>query len=134
MAEGLAVALPLHINTIDGAYGLHRDLIAMAEQNLKMVILTSPGERVMEPAFGVGIRNYLFAQNTPDTLETIRSRIVNQVGTYLPYILIKDLQVFSPSIVGGTLGEVNSTRINVLITYEIPAANVGSNLTLPIEI
>jgi hypothetical protein len=134
MAEGLAVVLPLHIDSIDGAYALHKDLTAMAEQNLKMVILTSPGERVMQPAFGVGIRNYLFAQNTPGTLEAIRGRIINQVDTYLPYIVINDLQVSSPSIFGGALGEVDSTRINISITYEIPAANVGSNLTLPIEI
>ena len=49
MAEGLSVALPLRIDEIDGAYGLNKDIITMAEQNLKMVVLTSPGERVMEP-------------------------------------------------------------------------------------
>ena len=99
-----------------------------------MVILTSPGERVMTPDFGVGIRNYLFAQNTPGTLEVIRNRIINQVATYLPYITIKDLQVSSPSVFGATLGEVDSTRINISLKYEIPAANVASNLILPIEI
>ena len=134
MAEGLAVALPLHIDSVDGAYGLHKDLIDMAEQNLKMIILTSPGERVMEPNFGVGIRGYLFAQNTPGTLETIRRSIVEQVATYLPYIIIRNLQVFSPTILGGTATDVDATRISISLTYEIPAAQVVSNLTLPIEI
>jgi phage baseplate assembly protein W len=134
MAEGLAVALPLYIDSVDGAYGLHKGLIDMAEQNLKMIILTSPGERVMEPNFGVGIRSYLFAQNTPGTIATIKSRITNQVATYLPYIVIRNLQVASPTILGGTTTEVDGTRINISLTYEIPAAAVVSNLTLPIEI
>jgi len=40
MAEGLSVALPLAVNTTDGAYALNKDLESMANQNLKMVILT----------------------------------------------------------------------------------------------
>jgi phage baseplate assembly protein W len=134
MAEGLAVALPLHIDSIDGAYGLHKELIDVTEQNLKMIILTSPGERVMEPNFGVGIRSYLFAQNTVGTLNAIRSSIRNQVATYLPYIVIRNLEVTSPTIFGGTAEDVDSTRINISLTYEVPAAAIVSNLTLPIEI
>jgi hypothetical protein len=134
MAEGLAVALPLYIDPVDGAYGLHKDLIDVTKQNLKMIIFTSPGERVMDPNFGVGIRRYLFAQNTPGTLEVIKNRIRNQVATYLPYIVIRDLQVISPTIFGGAPGDVDSTRINISLTYEVPAAAIVSNLTLPVEI
>ena len=57
MADGIAVALPLGVNDTDGAYILHKDLTSMAEQNLKMVILTNPGERIMVPEFGAGVRN-----------------------------------------------------------------------------
>ena len=116
MAEGLAVVLPLYVDPIDSAYGLHKDLIDVTKQNLKMIILTSPGERVMDPDFGVGIR------------------IRNQVATYLPYIVIRELQVASPTIFGGHATEVDSTRINISLTYEVPAAAIVSNLTLPIEI
>ena len=58
MAEGLSVKLPLQVNTVDGAYALNKNLEEMAEQNLKMVILTNPGERVMIPEFGAGIRQF----------------------------------------------------------------------------
>ena len=30
----------------------------MIKQNLKMLILTNPGERVMDPEFGVGIKQF----------------------------------------------------------------------------
>ena len=51
MAEGLSVALPLEVNPNDGAYGVHKDLQSVARQSLKMLILTSPGERIMAPDF-----------------------------------------------------------------------------------
>tara|TARA_R110002110_G_scaffold7291_4_gene37050 strand:- start:186 stop:578 length:393 start_codon:yes stop_codon:yes gene_type:complete len=130
MAEGLSVALPLRIDPVDGAYGLNKTLVDMATQNLKMVILTSPGERVMEPEFGVGVRNYLFAQNSPGLSAQLRDRISQQVSKYLPYISLNNLQVFSPSILGG----IDNTRLNIIINYSIPAANVVADLTIPIKI
>ena len=38
-AQGLSVALPLRIDARDGAYGLNKNLLQVAEQNLKMIIL-----------------------------------------------------------------------------------------------
>jgi phage baseplate assembly protein W len=131
MAQGLAVALPLHISETDGAYATHKDLISMAEQNLKMLVLTGPGERVMIPEFGVGLRRYLFEPNTPGTAEIIRTNIINQVAQYLPYIQIVNLEVFSPSDPSDPEA-LDNTRLNVSLTYIIPSANIGSNLTIPV--
>mgnify|MGYP003626445750 CR=1 FL=1 len=130
MAEGLSVALPLRIDEIDGAYGLNKDIITMAEQNLKMVVLTSPGERVMEPNFGVGVRRYLFEQNTPNLTGEIAARIRSQVKEYLPYINLKDVQVFSPSLHNDLM---DKTTINIIIRYSIPAVNISNKiLTIPL--
>lgn len=132
MAEGLSVALPLRIDPIDGAYGLNKTLTQVAAQNLRMVILTSPGERMMFPEFGVGIRRYLFEQNTTSTLGVIRSRIEQQVSTYLPYIRILDLSVDSPEVVGSVV-ETDKSRVLIRIRYSVPSANVVSDLTIPVS-
>lgn len=132
MAEGLSVALPLRIDPIDGAYGLNKTLTQVAAQNLRMVILTSPGERIMFPDFGVGIRRYLFEQNTTSTLGVIRSRIEQQVSTYLPYIRILDLSVDSPEVVGSVV-EIDKSRVLIRIRYSVPSANVVSDLTIPVS-
>ena len=134
MAQGLAVALPLYIDSIDGAYGLHKNLEKVVTQNLKMIILASPGERVMVPEFGVGIRRYLFDQNTPGTQATIDGLIRRQVATYLPYVVIDELSVSSPPIVGLNANEKDQTRLNIYIRYRVPGANVASDLTIPVEI
>jgi len=99
-----------------------------------MVILTSPGERVMYPEFGVGIRSYLFEQNTPATLGTIRQRIIQQVSTYLPYIALVNVNVGIPPIPGGLPGDTDNTRINISIRYSIPSLNIVSDLTIPVAL
>ena len=48
------VALPLSLDTADG-FVMLKDIRNLAKQNLKMLILTLPGERVMKPKFGVGL-------------------------------------------------------------------------------
>lgn len=37
------------------------------EQAIEIILRTDPGERVMEPAFGAGLRNFLFAGNSAVT-------------------------------------------------------------------
>ena len=134
MANGLSVALPLRIDSIDGAYGLHKDFEDLAQQNLKMLILTSPGERIMVPEFGVGIRSYLFEQNTPTTLLTIKENIAQQAKKYMPYIEIIELEVYSPAVEGSALGDTNKARVNIRIVFSVPAVNVISDLTIPVEV
>ena len=56
---GISPKLPLTRDRQDG-FALNKTVLDSIKQNVKMVVLTSPGERVMDPAFGVGVRRYLF--------------------------------------------------------------------------
>ena len=47
--------LPLQIDSTNG-FSNNQTILQVVQQNLKMLLLTSPGERVMDPNFGVGIR------------------------------------------------------------------------------
>jgi phage baseplate assembly protein W len=134
MAEGLGVKIPLFVDSIDGAYGLSKDMEELAQQNLKTIILTSPGERVMIPDFGVGVRNYLFEQNTPGTQIALQNAIQQQVTKYAPYISIENLQVSSPNVIGALPNEKDQNIINIHIRFRVPGANITSNLTIPVEI
>ena len=51
-----------------------------------MILLTAPGERIMEPDFGVGLRNYLFQNNTKQTQQIINSKVREQVSLYMPFV------------------------------------------------
>ena len=124
MAEGLSVALPLNINSVDGAYALHKDLAAMANQNLKMVVLTNPGERIMQPDFGAGIRQLLFEPANTNTVEDVKNRIQTQVNRYLPYINLIELNVF--------VSEADAAALAVSLKYSIPATNIVSDLVIDV--
>jgi phage baseplate assembly protein W len=125
---GLAPRLPLTIDQIDGAYGLLKDITTLAQQNLRMLVLTGKGERIMIPEYGVGLKRKLFENKSPSLESSIQSAITSQVNKYLPYISIKNIEI----------GQSQDTLINLSveqsyelkITYIIIPTNETDMLTI----
>jgi len=92
------------------------------KQNLKMLILTSPGERVMDPNFGVGAKRYLFEMAGEEVYAQIDSKIREQVSLYLPYVSIQRVQFSRDSN--------NGNRINLSITYSVPRISLTDLLNV----
>lgn len=120
---GFSPKLPLVKSDIDG-WMLTKTPTEMVKQNFKMLILTSPGERVMEPDFGVGIRAYLFEQLTEEVFIRIRTRINEQVATYMPYINIMDLTFNSTAQGPQQALDYDENYLGISITYEIETVGV----------
>ena len=57
--------LPLVMSN-EGGYAFTKTISEAVEQNLKNLVLTVPGERIMDPYFGVGLHTYLFQNSTPE--------------------------------------------------------------------
>lgn len=89
---GFSPKLPLVLDEEDG-YKLNKTIPEMVQQNLKMLVLTVPGERMMDPHFGVGLKTFLFEPNIGASLGEISSRIKNQVDIYMSFIEITDLDI-----------------------------------------
>tara|TARA_R100001132_G_C3261233_1_gene85293 strand:+ start:134 stop:529 length:396 start_codon:yes stop_codon:yes gene_type:complete len=115
MSTGIAVQLPLIQDKIDGFYLLIKDYETLSRQNLKMLLLTNPGERIMDPNFGVGIRKYLFDLSGRYTFAVMRSGIQDQVQKYLPFLEIQDVRVNE----GPENMESTANTVSVLIVYKI---------------
>ena len=86
----LAVKLPIRRSAADG-YQMIGYFQTLIRQNLKMLILTAPGERIMEPEYGVGIRNYLFENFNNMTYNTINTKIREQAEKFMPVIDIIEI-------------------------------------------
>jgi|TARA_R100001594_G_scaffold123988_1_gene160723 phage baseplate assembly protein W len=131
---GLSPKLPLHVDQNYG-YGLTKTFKEVAQQNLKMLIMTSPGERIMLPNFGVGIRRFLFENITQRTFDEIEEKIYQQTKIYLPYITIESINFYSDR---ATLKKVDfepSMRSNYLqleLNYSIPQMFISNTLILEI--
>ncbi len=61
--------------------------------NAKNLLLTEPGERVMLPTFGAGLKRALFEQLTAEALLALEARIKTTFRTFLPYIFIQKLEL-----------------------------------------
>ena len=125
---GFSPTIPLTIDPDDG-YSLNKTLKDVAKQNFKNLILTSPGERIMDPEFGVGMRSYLFANNNTQTQGQIDARIRQQAQKYLPYIQV-DLIEFNDSTSGGNISE---NYLSVRISYIIKKLAIADSLEIPIN-
>ena len=127
---GLAARLPLLISDSDGPYDLLETIKEVAAQNLKMVVFTNPGERIMDANFGVGIRRFLFRQNIRESHDELRGRIEEQVRTYLPYVRIVTIDIQSPI----TNPDFPDNFVNVRLEYKIRPYNQREVLELPISV
>tara|TARA_R110000824_G_C14957696_1_gene651642 strand:- start:12 stop:401 length:390 start_codon:yes stop_codon:yes gene_type:complete len=126
---GLGARLPLLVSDSEGPYDLLQTIKEVAAQNIKMIVFTNPGERVMDPAFGVGIRRFLFRQNTEQTYSTLKSRIRKQIGRYLPYIKIEKIYVNSPI----NNPEIPENFMGLILEYKIEPYNERDVLELSVS-
>ena len=99
----LAPRLPLTLDSGTG-YTSITSLKRMIKQNFKMLILTNPGERVMEPEFGVGIKQFLFENFQSGVYARIDSKIREQTSIYIPIISIQNIQFGTGGIEDNSLG------------------------------
>lgn len=121
--SSLAVKIPLTRDSIDG-FTMIKDIRTLIQQNFKMLLLTYPGERVMEPEFGIGLRRFLFSNFTQETFNSIESDIRSQVAIYLPVISILEISFGVP--------EEFPNSLDAKIRYLIPAINVEDLLEFTI--
>ena len=127
----IAPSFPLRINEDTGNYETYgiSDLTKVVDQNIKMTLLTVPGERMMDQNFGVGLSRYLFENDTTikrgaSNLPPLRENILSQVTTYVPYIRIQDLQI---NLSG------DSNLVNIKIKYFVNDSNTASLFDLTIN-
>ena len=122
MAVGISAKLPLAYTKADGPYLLTKDLTENTKQNLKTLIFTNPGERVMNVDFGVGFSALLFENATDSVLEDLRERLFTQVDKYLPFVRIIDVKT-----------ELNENTAFLRVEYIISGLNISDNLDLDVK-
>jgi len=135
MAIGISPALPLIYDQNDGPFRLTKSIKQALIQNFKNLILTNPGEKMMDPNFGVGIREYLFELEGPGVKQEIIEKINQQVGIYMSTtISIKDIRYTRGSDYrGDTVSVADSNAIYVHILFEIIPLDTVSVLSLPVS-
>ena len=120
--ESPGVIFPLEITEANAGYKL-ADLKETVKFNLKNIILTNPGERILIPDFGVGIMSALFERNSFELIEVLRSRMIDQLGVYASYITILDLSIVP----------IDEVSLNIKLKYKIDFAQITDFIELDIS-
>ena len=76
-----------------GLFGLTETTLEQAGHNIKNLLLTAKGERVMQPDFGSNLRSLLFEQQDENLNINIKEAIQEAMSTWLPYIDISNVNI-----------------------------------------
>jgi phage baseplate assembly protein W len=100
---------------------------AVYEQDVReaitIILGTTPGERVMRPEFGSGLRSLVFEPVNPTTLARVQTRVRDSLVTWEPRIDVLDVRV-TPR------GSPPSTLL-IELSYRVRATNTLHNLVYP---
>jgi len=114
----LSVSLPVDKNSTNASsdgYQMIRGYRNLVKQNFKNLMLTSPGEKVMDPLFGVGVRKYLFELRELGVESRLEGRIHSQSRKYLSYITIRQVRF---------INSLNDNKLGIQVSYFIDPLNV----------
>ena len=124
MAVGISPRLPL-----DKGFDVNKTIAAKIRQNMKMVLLTSPGERIGLPKFGVGLKRFLFEPLTNATLGRIESKIRQQVKVYVPDARIENVLIDS-ALTNASMQGSGDSQMVISIEYKIPTIAKSLRMSL----
>ena len=122
--KGYSPSLPLTSFPIH--YKMLNNIGDNIKQNLKNLILTIPGERVMMPEFGVGLKQFIFEHAKQEVAAEIDGAIRDAVEEYMPFVQIIDID-FPLANNGQFLDEEN---LFIVLSYAVPPLNLQDNLII----
>ena len=93
------------------------------EESIRIILGTTPGERVMHPDFGCKINDIIFSPNSSKTVSLAIHYIEEAIVKWEPRVILKK--------VTGEKDPGNPTLINISIDYEIRSVNTFFNMVYP---
>lgn len=93
------------------------------EDSIRIILSTTPGERVMHPDFGCKINEIIFFPNSSKTIALAVHYIEEAIVKWEPRVILKS--------VAGKADPDNPVKINISIDYEIRSVNTFFNMVYP---
>jgi phage baseplate assembly protein W len=93
------------------------------EQAIQVILLTLPGERVMLPEFGAGMRNFVFEPNSPATCRAVEHAVRQALIDWEPRITLERVLV--------TPDDNDPSLLLIHVDYVVRATNTFYNRVYP---
>lgn len=94
--------------------------------SLRLILSTEPGERVMLPAFGTGLRSFLFEPNVPATHRLVEEAVRRAVVRWEPRVRLESV------LVSADRGDPGYARVEV--RYRLVATGSEGDLALAVPV
>lgn len=119
--QDYAIGITLPIQIGNTAFNQSFTTDEQARSNLLNLLLTEKGERIMQPEFGSGLHKVLFEQNDDYIADTITAVIEDEVGKWLPYIGIDNIDI-----------QNNGNQLSVFVVFKVMNKPTLNTLTFSI--
>lgn len=86
----IGVTLPFQRGN-NGYFAQSYQTIEQIKSNIKNLLLTKRGERLMHPNFGTALYETLFEQNTDDLEIKVQNTIEESISIWMPFISIEEI-------------------------------------------
>ena len=120
-----APSMPLHFDDTHG-YKNVNNIQELVKFHLTNLLLTNPGEKISDAQYGVGVRQYLFENQTEGVFNNLSSRIRSQVSSRLDYLTLRNVLV-------RPLGDYENA-INIQLVYRIDNINLDDMLNINLNL
>ena len=89
--QDIGISLPFIFPNIEST----RTTAAAIKSNIRNLLATERGERIMQPDIGLDLDRYLFEQITDDVIIAIQNEIADGFALWFPFLNIEDIMIDS---------------------------------------
>lgn len=114
--KSVGVTLPLRKGN-NGYFEVSYTTKDQIKSNIKALLLTQKGERLMQPTFGSNLQRAVFEQNSNNLDAFIEDTIMEAIDTWMPYVTIESIVYDTDN----TLKDRN--RIDLELKYSLKYSN-----------
>lgn len=94
------------------------------EQSLRILMATHPGERVMHPAYGCGIRSLVFEEVSEHLMTEIKDMLRRAIMFFEPRVELLGVEARIADALGG--------RLQIEVDYRVRSTNTRHNMVFPL--
>ena len=100
----------------DGFFASTSTTIEAVKNNIKNLLSTDQGERLMQPKLGINLKRHLFDQITDETIFIIQNQIVDTFKFWLPFVIINDIQIKTSD--NDRTIDTNTLSVNIIFSIK----------------
>lgn len=93
------------------------------QESLHILLSTSPGERIMQPSYGCGLRSMTFESLSESTVTELKDIVERAILFFEPRITLNVVRIDTERVYDGVL--------EIILDYTVKTTNSRSNMVYP---